>query len=147
MIAINTIRYISAERFCDEISECSLPKLYELYEIYGREIVYKAIDDGLCCADIDESDSYGEVIEAHWYAIISACYKHSGKKIPKSKLGKLELSEEDCCLYAIPWIDDRYSEGNEIIYMDEPPEQMKLFPEMEKGLPPYKMRIVRKKVN
>lgn len=146
MITIRTTREIHVESFVDSINEWAMPELFELYRIFGYDIVYRGIEDALSCEEIDEEDAPEDILKDYWVIIVKFCCDKSGKKIPLSKLYDLCLDEEDCNLYKIPFVDDKDEDGNEVIFVDEPKEQMKFFPEMEKGLPPYRLRIVKKKV-
>lgn len=146
MISIITTRQISPERFCSYIDKEDLPQLYCLYNVFGRDIVYDAIDKALELEDIEEDDGCVYWIEQDWYDICRECCKISGKAVPKLKLEDLELTEAACSEFHIPIVEDKDADGNDIIFIEEDPAQMVFFPEMEKGLPPYKQRIIKKRV-
>lgn len=57
----------------------------------------------------------------------------------------LGLNADDCKRHSIPLEDPRTdAEGREMVRKTEDPGQMKLFPEMESGLPPYRYWAVKK---
>ena len=146
MITIKTIREIPAEQFVCDISEYEVPELFELYKMFGYETVFDSIDDALSYDEFEEDDDSSDAIRDNWFHIVKECCIKTGRKIPISKMDALNLDEDDCKEHKIPYVQDMDEEGNEVFFVDEQKEQMKLFPELEEGLPPYRLKIVKKKV-
>lgn len=70
-----------------------------------------------------------------------------GKPLTFDEMGMLNITETDCISNGIKYeeVDEVDENGRRIRYVtiEESSDQMKLFPEMEEGLPPYRYKVAR----
>ena len=119
----------------DDVYSIHFDKLKDVFGDTAYDCVESFCDD----ADRDCVDS---IIEHKFDRMIKWCQERSDHgPLTAEDLYALDITEEQCEEWDIPVQILRDENGNMIRLVNEPSNQLKLFPEMEAGLPPMKLRI------
>lgn len=134
---------MTGSELCYYVSTYRYPHIKVAKDLFSDTVVYAAIEEALSWSEVDKDEIEETIGEHHWELIVLECCKLSRKGVPEDKIKDLNLYDiQNCEHIGIP-IESAHDEmGNEVKWMEEQDNQMVFFPEMEKGLPKYRYRVI-----
>lgn len=134
---------MTGRELCSYVSTYRYPHIQVAKDLFSATVVYAAIEEVLSWAEVDKDEIAETIGEHHWELIVLECCKLSRKRVPEDNIKDLNLYDiQNCEHIGIP-IEPTHDEmGNEVKWMEEQDNQMVFFPEMEKGLPKYRYRVI-----